>query len=315
MAASSRAAVWTGEHDFVLEERPLPEPGAGEVRVRVHACGVCMTEVHSLQGHFTIRTPPVVLGHEWGGTVEALGAGVERVLLGRPVAGGGMGGFADHAVVPAERVFPIADEVPLDAAAFVEPLACLLAALEHGAIRPGTRAVVTGAGPMGLMMLQLARLAGAKVLVSEPNAARRELAGRLGADRLVDPAAEPLKEAVAAWSEGRGAEVAFETAGHPAPLVECVEALADGGRAVIVGVAPATTRLDLPLYPFHRRNLTLIGSYGSPIGGGFAAAAARLGELELAPLVSHRYGLAEVAEAFEVAGSGRGLKVLVEPGR
>src|SRR5439155_14318389 len=179
--AQSRAMVWTGAKTFRLEQRSLPEPGPGQVRVAVHACGVCMTEVHSLEGYFTIREPPMVLGHEWGGVVEAVGSGVADIAIGTPVAGAGMGGYADHAVVSADRVFPLPAGVPLDEAAFVEPLACLIRAVENGPIQPGSSALVTGAGPMGLVLLQLVQRAGAGVLVSEPAAARRELALRLGA--------------------------------------------------------------------------------------------------------------------------------------
>jgi threonine dehydrogenase-like Zn-dependent dehydrogenase len=315
MTATSRSAVWTGGREFRVESAPVPEPGPGQLRVRVHACGVCMTEVHSLDGHFSIRTPPCVLGHEWGGVVEALGPGVTGLAVGTPIAGAGMGGFAEHVVLAADRVFPLPAGLPLEAACFVEPLACCLAAVENAGIAPGASVLITGCGPMGLMLLQLARQAGASMLlVSEPSAPRRELARRLGADRVLDPRAESLAEAVAASTDGRGVAVALESAGQPAALGDCVEALAEGGTAVVVGVAPSTARLDLPLYRFHRRNLTLRGSYGAPVGGGFAAAAARLPRLELGQLVSHRFGLADVAAAFDAARSGRGLKVLVGAG-
>jgi L-iditol 2-dehydrogenase len=223
-----------------------------------------------------------------------------------------MGGYADHVVVAANRVFPLPPGVPLDEAAFVEPLACLIAAVENGPIAPGSSALITGAGPMGLMLMQLVRKAGARVLVSEPAPVRREMALHLGAERAIDPTQESLADAVGELTGGRGVQTAFETAGHPAPLAQCVESLAAGGTAVVVGVAPATARLDMPLYPFHRKNLTLRGSYG---GGDFAGAAKLLGTLDLQPIVSHRFGLAATAEAFDVARSGRGLKVLVETGR
>ena len=313
-ATTSRSAVWTGQREFRIEAGPAPEPGPGQVRVRVHACGVCMTEVHALEGYFSIRTPPCVLGHEWAGVVDAVGPGVVSAAVGQPVAGAVLGGFAEHAVVPAERVVPVPEGVPLEAACFVEPLACCLSAVETAGIPGGGAVLVTGCGPMGLMLLQLARRAGASVLVSEPSAPRRALAGRLGAARTVDPTQESLADAVASFTDGRGVSVALESAGSPAALGDCVEALAEGGTAVVVGVAPATARLDLPLYRFHRRNLTLRGSYGAPVGGGYAAAAALLGQLELLPLISHRFDVADVASAFEVARSGHGLKVVVGAG-
>jgi threonine dehydrogenase-like Zn-dependent dehydrogenase len=312
--ATTRCAVWTGGRDFRIEERPLPEPGPGQVRVRVHACGVCMTEVHTIEGQFGQPTPPRVLGHEWGGVVEALGPGVSGVEVGRPVACAGQSGFSERALVAADRVFPIPPGVALEEAAFVEPLVCCVAAVQNARLAVGASVLITGAGPMGLMLVQLARRGGAaRVLVSEPSQPRRELALRLGADRAVDPKAEPLAEAVGAFTGGRGVDAALETAGHPAPLNDCLGAVAEGGTVVIVGVNPADARLDLPLHRFHRRNLTLRGSYGGHGGGGFGAAVNWLGQLDLASLVSHRFELAEVAEAFDVARAGRGLKVLVVP--
>jgi threonine dehydrogenase-like Zn-dependent dehydrogenase len=309
-----RCAVWTGGRDFRIEERPLPEPGPGQVRVRVHACGVCMTEVHTIEGQFGQPTPPRVLGHEWGGVVEAVGPDVPGVEVGRPVACAGQSGFAERALVAADRVFPIPPGVALDETAFVEPLVCCIAAVQNARLAVGASVLITGAGPMGLMLVQLARRGGAaRVLVSEPSQPRRELALRLGADRAIDPANESLTEAVGAFTDGKGVDAALETAGQPAPLNDCVGAVAEGGTVVIVGVNPASARLDLPLYQFHRRNLTLRGSYGGHGGGGFKTAINWLGQLDLGPLVSHRFELADIAEAFEVARAGRGLKVLVVP--
>ena len=310
-----RCAVWMGGDDFRIEERPASEPGPGEVRVRVHACGVCMTEVHMIEGYLpVVPPPPRVLGHEWSGVVEAVGPNVAEFAVGVSVAGSGMGGFAEQTVASIERIFPLPVGAPLDAACFVEPLACCIAAVEAAGLRAGSTALVTGAGPMGQMVAQLARNAGARVLVSEPDEPRRALALRLGAEDAVNPIRESLSEAVAAFSGGAGVDAALETAGRPAPLVDCIEALREGGTAVIVGVNPTDARLELPLYRFHRRNLTLHGSYGALGAANFRAAVAQLGRVDLAPLVSHRFGLAEIAQAFDIARGGRGLKVLVDLG-
>jgi threonine dehydrogenase-like Zn-dependent dehydrogenase len=105
--------------------------------------------------------------------------------------------------------------------------------------------------------------------------------------------------------------VAFEAAGNPTAVADCLAATAEGGTVALVGVSPASARLPLDLYAFHRRNLRLVGSYGDRAGVGFAAATAWLASVELAPLISHRFDLAAIEQAFEVARSGRGLKVLV----
>jgi threonine dehydrogenase-like Zn-dependent dehydrogenase len=210
------------------------------------------------------------------------------------------------------RVFPIAASASLDETVFVEPLACCLAAVQAANLAVGANVLVTGAGPMGLLTLQLARRGGAaRVIVSEPLAARRVVARELGATAVVDPSSESLPEAIAELTGGRGVDAALESAGHPAPLADCLEAVAEGGTVVMVGVNPTPARLDLPLYRFHRRNLTLRGSYGAHGSGDFRAAVNWLGELQLRPIISHRFPLAAVGAAFDLARSGQGLKILV----
>jgi (R,R)-butanediol dehydrogenase/meso-butanediol dehydrogenase/diacetyl reductase len=311
-----RQAMWTGGSRLELQEGPTPAPGPGEARVRVHACGVCMTEVHYAEGLVPPSTPPpFVFGHEWAGTVESLGPGVTGLAVGTPVAGASRGAFAEHVVLAAERVFPLPAGVPLEAGIFVEPLACCLASVEAARPTAGTTALVTGAGPMGQMVAQLARLAGARVLVSEPDERRRALALRLGAEVAVDPRRESLADAVAAATGGVGVDAAWETAGRPEPLADCLAAVREAGAVVMVGVNSGDAELALPLYRFHRRQLRLQGIYGAGRLETFRAAADMLPRLELTALISHRYGLGEIDEAFATAREGRGSKVIVEPGR
>lgn len=314
MGKSMRAAVWIGGREFRIEERSEPQPGPGEVRVRVHACGVCLTEVHTLDGLIGQYKPPRVVGHEYGGTIEALGPDVSGLEVGMAVACAGQGGFAEQIVVPSNWVFPIPAGVSLEEAAQVEPLLCCLAAIEQAEIAPGATVLITGAGPMGLMLLQLARKAGAaRIIVSELIPERRAMALKLGADAAIDPRGVNMHEAVAQVAEG-GVDRALETAGHPVALADCISATKEGGMIVMVGVNPATARIELDLYTFHRRNLTLRGSYGDVPGLSFQTAASSLGQIDLTSLVSHRFDLADIAEAFDIARTGRGLKVLVGSG-
>ena len=309
-----RCAVWVGGRDFSIEERPLPEPGPGEVRVRVAACGVCLTDVHTVDGLLAEVQPPRLMGHEWSGVVEALGAGVAGPAVGTPVAGGGWGGFAEYLLRPASQVFPIPPGVPLEYAALLEPIECCAAAVQHADLPMGAAVLITGAGPMGLLTLQLARRGGAaRVLVSEPNPARRALALRLGAERAIDPREVEVRTAVDDFTAGRGIDAAFECAGLPGPLADCLRAVTRRGTVVMVGVNPRTARLELDLYDFHYRYLKLMGVYGGPTRGGFGAMVAWLGQLDLAPRISHRFDLADIAQAFEVARTGHGMKVIVRP--
>jgi threonine dehydrogenase-like Zn-dependent dehydrogenase len=311
-----RQLMWLGGASQQLQERPTPEPGPDEVRVRVDACGVCMTEVHYAEGLFPTPVPaPFVWGHEWSGTVDAVGSGVTSVAVGAVVSGSSRGGFAEYVVLPAENVVRLPPGVPIDAGIFVEPLACCYASVQAAAPGDGTTALVTGAGPMGQMVAQLTRLAGARVLVSDPDPACRALASELGAAAVVDPLRESLADAVAAFGGDDGVDVALETAGQPAALADCLQSVRPSGTVIMVGVNAADASIPFPLWRFHRRQLKLQGVYGAGGVGTFRAAVAMLPQLDLTRMISHRFGLADVDEAFAVARSGQRGKVLIEPWR
>jgi L-iditol 2-dehydrogenase len=310
-----RCGVWIGEDRFEVQERPKPEPGPGQVRVRVKACGVCLTEVHSIQGAFGPSQPPRVMGHEIGGVVDLLGPDVTGFALGTPVACAGRGGFAEFVVAPAERVFPIPAGVPVEEAALVEPVLCCSTAVQNANLPMGADVLVTGTGPMGLILLQLARRGGAaRIIVSEPRSARRDLARQLGAEEVLDPTSADVVARVREITGGRGVDAAFETAGVPLPLADCVAAATQGGAIVLVGVNASGARFEVDLHDFHFRDLRLIGSYGGTGRGGFRAAAGWLGQIQVQPLISHRFDLADLGDAFAIARAGQGCKVLVYPG-
>lgn len=311
-----RQLMWLGGSTQQVQETSTPEPGPGEVRVRVHACGVCMTEVHYAEGLFPVPMPaPAVWGHEWGGTVEAVGAGVTDIPVGAAVAVSSRGGFAEQTVVPAEQVVLLPPGVPLDTVIFIEPLACCYAAVRAAAPAPGMTALVTGAGPMGQMVAQLTRVAGARVLVSDPDEGCRKLALELGAEAAVDPLRESVADAVRAFAGEDGVDIALESAGIGPALTDCLWALRPGGTAIMVGVNSDTATIPFPLWRFHRWQLKLEGVYGSGGVGTFREAVAMLPQLELTRMISHRFGLAEIDEAFAVARKGQRGKVLIEPWR
>jgi L-iditol 2-dehydrogenase len=311
-----RSGVWLGEDRFEIQEYPEPQPGPGQARVAVEVCGVCLTDVHSVDGAFGELVPPQVLGHEYAGRVEAIGPDVTDLQVGTHVVCVGSGGFTEQIVLPTSRIFRLPDGVPVELAALVEPLTACVAAVQGARIPFGGSVLITGAGPMGLILLQLVRRGGgARVFVSEPDASRRQLAVRLGAETAIDPVQASVPEAIKELTDGVGAAIAFETAGLAAPLVQCLEAVRDHGEVVIVGVNSATARLDLDLYRYHPRNLTLRWSWGPGDYLDFAHAIPAvlpwLGQLALQELISHHFDLAQLGEAFEVARARQGLKVLV----
>ena len=298
---------------FEIDTAPVPQPGPGEAHVQVRACGVCQTEVHAIDGMLARTDIPGMMGHEFSGEVVAVGADVTGLEIGTPVACLSRGGYGEQVVVPVDRLFPLPAGVPVQHGAFVEPLACIVAAVESAELPMGATALLTGAGPMGLLTLQLAnRSRAARVIVSEPNPDRRALALRLGADQVVDPRDGHVAAVVAAATGGAGVEVAFDSSGVPAALADCLQSVANGGRVVMVGVHPTAARLPLNLDDFHSRNLSLVGVYGGR--DRFHAAAQWLAHLDIEPLIGRRFELADINTAFDVARSGQSLKVLVGPG-
>jgi threonine dehydrogenase-like Zn-dependent dehydrogenase len=291
---------------------PLAPPGPGEVQVRVSACSVCLTEVHFTDGYYDELDAPARLGHEYCGFVAAAGPAVTSLAEGSLVAGfDAFGGFGEVVTAAAERFVPLPAGLPADRGCLLEPVSCCVYAVRRGAVPAGATVLVTGAGSNGLMIAAVARKAGAgRVIVSEPDARRRGLALALGADEALDPAGGSLTEAL----RDEVISVAFESAGSPVALQDCLDVVADDGRVVMFGVHRDTAMLRLPLYGFHFRNLSLIGSFGADRAAA-GQAAGLLPELDLESLISHRFGLDEITAAFEAARSAAGLKVIVYPDR
>jgi L-iditol 2-dehydrogenase len=205
-------AVWYGKGDLRVEHRQVPPLGPRDVLLEVALCGVCGTDVHIVDGEYPLAVPPRVLGHEFSGTIRAVGASVttaevgDRVAVDPSVACSACfycrqglplmcerrvthnGGLGELAVLPEQTVFHLPDDVSLEAGALAEPLSCCLHTLGLSGIRAGDRVAIVGGGTIGLLLVQLARRAGAgRILVSEPSAAKRDMATHLGADVVVDP--------------------------------------------------------------------------------------------------------------------------------
>ncbi len=283
-----RAIVWQGPGRMTVEERPEPgEPGAGELIVRPAAVGICGSEVEGYLGHMGNRTPPLVMGHEFAGVVVAAGSGAgdwdgARVAV-NPLVGCGRcrlceaaqenlcpertligvhhdGAFADLVRAPAANARALPDGMTARGGALVEPLAngvhAVRLGLAGGAVR---RAVVLGAGTIGLMTLQAALLSDIEhVAVLEPQDERRERALALGAHEAYADA-DQARAALRGAGDGLGAELTLDAVGAQATRRLALELLAPGARAVCIGLAADDTTLG-----FHgvvRGQLTIQGSY------------------------------------------------------
>lgn len=326
---------------MALREVATPVAGPGEVLVRVLAAGICGSDRHMFKGEYPTGRP-VTLGHEFCGRVEAVGigtsgfAGGELVTVDPNIACGTCpacragrpnlcdnllaigvfrdGGFADFVAVPAQQAFVLPDGLDPVHGAFSEPLACCLHGLDVARIVPGSRVAVLGGGVIGLLMVQLARLAGAgEIVLVTRQATRRALALELGATVAIDPAAGDVVAAVRSYSSGRGVDVVLECAGVPETLQQGLCMLARGGALVLFGVAPAG--MDVPVRPFDLlvNEIRLEAAYLNPHTHARAAAMVASGVLELDRLVSHVIGLDAVARVVGSAPRPGEIKVIVRP--
>jgi L-iditol 2-dehydrogenase len=329
-----KLATWRGDARFTLDEVPDPRPGPGQALVAVQAAGICGTDVHATQGLFPWR-PPMVMGHEYTGVVEDVGRGVSRRLVGRAVAcepsyGCGrcaecaegrisqcprcnrVGGFAERVVLPVSCLQPLPRGLDPVTAALTEPAACCLAGLEMFRMPPGATVVVMGGGIMGLLTMALARRRGARRLVlSDPIEERRRTAKRLGASVVVDPTRESLAERVRALTRGRGADVVCEAVGKPALVAEALGLVRPRGVLQLVGVNPKGSTLALDLWDVHLREIAIHGAFGR--GGAFRRALGLMPGLGVERLVTARFPLDRIEEAFAHAAAGRGVKTVVMP--
>jgi L-iditol 2-dehydrogenase len=328
-----------------VRDVPEPEPGPGEVRIRVAYAGICASDLHILNDDiaFSIR-PPVVMGHEFSGTIDRLGEGVEgwrpgdrvvaetsyevcgtcrycaagfyNLCAGRRVLGYWFNGtFAPYTVVPARRVYRLPPAISFKAGALIEPTACVAHGMcELITIEPGETVLVTGPGAIGLTALQFAKAAGAKVLVAgtADDRARLELAAKLGADATVDVTAGDLPKAVRDFTAGAGVDVAVECAGNDRAVRSAMDALRRRGRMLQLGLHGRSMQLDFDLVVY--KELAVTGSISSrDVSWRRALELVERGDVRPEMLVSGEFPLDAWEEAFRMHAERRGLKILFKP--
>lgn len=321
--ATMRASVLNGIGDLSVEERPVPTPGSGEVLVRVGSVGVCGSDIHYYDhgriGPYVVERP-LVLGHEAGGEVVRLGPDVTRLELGQRVSiepgvpcrscaqclGGRYnlcpdvrffatppydGAFCEYVVMPESFVHPVPDSVSDDAAGLIEPLSVGIWACRRGQVAPGSRVLITGAGPIGLVCLQAALAYGAAdVVVSDVNAHRLALATKLGATGVVDVSKVELPATAVE------PDVLLECSGNGRATTDAVRTVARAGRVVLIGMGG--DELTLPLSYVQDRELVITGAFRYANTWPTAISLVASGRVNLDSLVTGHYGLDEVEKAL-----------------
>jgi L-iditol 2-dehydrogenase len=299
-----RRAVLTGPRRFEIAEVPTPRPGRGQLLVAVAACGVCASELESWTGRAE-PSYPLELGHEVSGVVAEVGEGVESVQVGDAVGIWVTSqGYADYVVAEAAHCFPAGD-VPLDTV-LAEPLSCVVNAVDLADLRLGDDVVVIGAGFMGHLVQEVATLRGIRRLIvadTRPDALER--ARSLGATSTVHVGEEDLAQRVSELTEGRLADVCIECTGTQAALDSIGSVTRMSGKVVLVGFHQGPPRsvplgywnwMAYDLRNAHFREVPTI-LHGMEVGMRLL----RAGIVDLAPHVTHRFELADIAEAFDTA--------------
>jgi L-iditol 2-dehydrogenase len=339
-----KAAFLKEPRRVTVEEAPKPAAGPGDILVKTAYCGICTLEQRLYTGDRELYYP-IVPGHEASGVIEEIGGEVKtqhRIgdhvaldLVNRchicPACLSGnsnmcenrftkgqraLGGFAEYILVRPDQAYIVPPELPLEKAAFSEPVACCIRSLKKVSLKMGENLLIIGAGPMGMMHLKAALLMGGRVIIADINKKRLEDAKAMGADAVVDAAdAGRMAEEVKALTENRGVECCVVTTPAPQALQTAADSIAAGGRINIY-----TSYNDRPAFPLdmnslHRREALVTGSEGRNEEDFYRATRIlALGKIDVAGLISEIYPLEKAGGALEAALSDSSYRVLLKMG-
>ena len=333
-----------GVRDIRLIEAPEPQASEGEVVVRVGGCGICGTDLHFYRGEWRVKLP-LIPGHEFSGIIDEVGPGVDwleeglhvvaepNIVCGhcyycrmrsrnfycpniRAIGVDVDGAFAEYVKVPADNVYPVPEGLPLEEAALIEPLACCIRGLDNVGIEVGDVVAVVGSGPIGLLMVQLAKIWGAvKVYAVDLLEGRLRIARELGADITVNASTEDPVDVIVSDTDGLGVDVSIEAVGSAKAMSTALKLARRGGRVLIFGVAPQEEEWVVRPFELYDKELMIVASYRSPYTFQRAVRIATSGRIRFRPIVSHIMPLEEGPRAFEMLDRReRGVvKVVLKP--
>ena len=325
-----------------LTEVPVPSPGVNDVLIKVSKTSICGTDVHIYNwdawAERTIKAP-MVIGHEFVGTIAAVGSNVQGFKEGDLVDGEGHivcgacrnclagrrhlckdtkgvgvnrdGAFAEYLCIPASNAVHVDPSVPLDILSCFDPLGnATHTTLQFDLV--GEDVLITGAGPIGCMAVPIALHAGArKVVVTDVNADRLALAARMGATRVVDVSKERLVDVQAELGMKEGFDVGLEMSGNPAALNDMIDNMAHGGRIALLGIMPSSAPIDWNKVVFNM--LTIRGIYGREMYETWYKMTAMIQSgLDISPVITHRFHFTEFQKGFELMRSGKSGKIVLD---
>jgi L-iditol 2-dehydrogenase len=348
-AGDMRAGVYRGKGRVVVESVPIPEIGEGEVLFRVAACGICGTDIKKI--HHGFIAPPQILGHELAGTVVKAGRGVtkfkpgDRVVSFHHIPCGACfycerklfsqcagykkvgltagfdpngGGFAEYVrAMPwiVERgMIALPAGVSFEEATFVEPVNTCLKAVRKARVTPGETVLVIGQGPIGMLLMLLAKSEGGEVYTSDPMPGRRAASLRFGAKESFDPSSGSLLDEIRRRTGGRGADAVLLAVPNPSLVPEALAIARPGGRVLLFAHNDPVMQLDFPAAAVGVEEKEILGSYSASVDDQAESAALVFERrLPVRELVSHRFPLERIAEALELAArpADNTLKVVI----
>lgn len=344
-----RAGVYRGKGRVVVESVPIPEIGEGEVLFRVAACGICGTDIKKI--HHGFVAPPQILGHELAGTVVKVGRGVKKFKVGDRVVSfhhipcgacfycehklfsqcagykkvgltAGFdpngGGFAEYVrAMPwiVERgMIALPADVTFEDATFVEPVNTSLKAVRKARVAPGETVLVIGQGPIGMLLMLLAKYEGGEVFSSDPMAGRRAASVRFGAKESFDPAAANLLEEMRSRTGGRGADAVLVAVPNPSLVGEALALARPGGRVLLFAHNDPVMKVEFPASAVGVEEKEMLGSYSASVEDQEESAALVFERrLPVRELISHRFPLEQIADALDLAAkpADNTLKVVI----
>jgi L-iditol 2-dehydrogenase len=333
-----RAGVYRGKGQVVVETLPIPEIGEGELLFRVAACGICGTDIKKI--HHGFVAAPQVLGHELAGTVVKVGRGVTKFKVGDRVVsfhhipcgdcfyceqklfsqcagykktgltaglgdpnGGGFGEYVRAMPWIVERgMIALPDDVSFEEATFVEPVNTCLKAVRKARVGKGETVLVIGQGPIGMLLMVLAKYEGAEVYASDPMAGRRTASLKFGAKEVFDPTKQNLQQEMRERTGGRGADAVLVAVPSAALVPEALAIARPGGRVLLFAHNDPVMQLDFPASAVGVEEKEILGSYSASVDDQAESAALVFERrLPVRELISHRFPLERIAEALELA--------------
>lgn len=336
-----KAAVYHGPGDLRVEEVPVRKLKDNEVKIQVKYCGICGTDIHIFHGDGGCCdvTPPLVPGHEFSGVVAEVGTGVKTVKVGDRVTGdpndmcgecyfckNGMqhfcknnigigttvdGGFAEYVIMREKQVYKVSDDLSFIEAAMAEPISCCLHGIDLCNIKAGDSVLVIGGGPIGMIMMQLAKNAGAsKVIMSEPVEEKREQALKLGATKTLDPLHEDVEAVLAEYCEN--VNVVIECVGNVHTQADAVRFAGKGATIMFFGLEAPEESFPIRPDDIFKKELHITSSYINPYSFERAIQILESGTVELESLITNVVPLDNIADVFTKPEYRRTGKVMIQ---